>query len=137
VIDLLTGGLEDEVIDSLPLTEIGIEHLALGNRLVWPCRIDFIGGSAIHPVIGSAESSAFWADDTDVAGSKGLTKGAGVKDVRRLIRHAFNPGVPFSIDFSRLGEHLFNLIFFRVDFDLNLVKNSSEVLVEFSMEDFS
>ena len=48
----------DEVVDSLPLAEHGIDHLALLDRLVAAVRVDLVGRLAVQPVVGAAEAQA-------------------------------------------------------------------------------
>ena len=137
MIDLLTGGLEDEIIDPFPLAQFRIDHLTLLNGLVRPGGIDLERGLAIHPVVSTTESCSLRADDTDMVGCKGLTERAGVEGVRCLIGHPLNTGIPFTIVLPRFGKDFIYCFHLRIDLHLNLVKNGSEILMELCMEDFS
>ena len=81
------------------------------NGLVGAGGIDFKRSLAVHPVVSAAESGPFRTDDADMVGRKGLAEGTGIEDVRGLIGHAFDPGIPFSVDIPRLGKHFVHLLF--------------------------
>ena len=93
--------------------------------------------AAVHPVVGAAESGPLRADDADMARRKGLAEGTGVEDLRRLIRHPLDAGIPLLVNIPCLSEHLVDLLFFRVDFDLDFIEDGAEILVKLGIEDLA
>ncbi len=137
MINLLAGGFIDEFIYTFPLSQSGIDNLPLWNGLVRPGGIDLEGSFAIHPVVSPAKPCPFRADDTDVAGRKGLTESAGVEGVYGLIRHPFDTDVPLLVDLPCLCENLIDLFLISIDLDLDFIEDGSEVLVKFCVKDFA
>src|SRR5208283_1333274 len=132
----LPGCLIDEVVYTLPVAQLGIQGVTFLNGLVGPRRIDFKRGLAVEPVIGAAKARALGAYHADVRGCKRLAERAGVVCFSTLVRHALDTLVACSVRTLRDGQQFFDLGLVRIDLDLAFVKNSAEILMEFSVQDF-
>src|SRR5208337_1296827 len=129
--------LINEVVYALPVAQLGIHGLTLLNRLVWTRRIDFKRSLAVEPVICAAQARALRAYHADVRRSKRLAQRAGVVCFSTLIRHALDAFITCSVGLLGNGEHFFYLGLIGVDLDLTFVEDSAEILMIFSMQDFS
>ena len=138
MVDLAAGGLEDKIVDAFPLSQLGIDGLALWHRLVGAGGIDFEGGLAVHPVIGAAESGPLRADDADMAGGERLAQQCRNSRYRWSRRSCLRCGHP--------GRHRppwpfpacsLDIFFIGINLHLELVEDTAEVLVQFGMQDLA
>ena len=136
VVDLLTGSFIDKLVYAFPLPQVHIDDFSLWNGLVWSGGIDLEGSFAIHPVVSAAQACSFRADDADMAGGKGLAKGAGVEGVYGLVGHPFDAFIPLLVDLPCLCKNLIHLLLIGVDLHLGFIEDGSEVLVKLRMKDF-
>jgi hypothetical protein len=107
------------------------------DGLVRPGGIDFIGSFAIQPVISAAQAGSLRADYAYVGRGKGLTEGAGVKDLGSLIGHALDAFIASRIGLLSYRQEFLDFRFIGVELHLALVKYRAEILMKFSMQDFA
>ena len=102
--------------------------------MIGPGGIDLIGRLAVKPVIGAAHTDPLRRDDTDMARGKRLAQGTGIEDIFGFIGHGAQTKIALVIDLFGQFHDLFNLLLYRIYFDLNLVENSAKFLMELTVK---
>ena len=70
-----------------------------------------------------------------MAGGEGLAERAGIIGIRALVGHALDTGIPFCIDGPGFFDDFLDLSFVGVNFDLEFIEDSAEVLVQLGVQD--
>ena len=125
----------DELVDALPFPGDLTEARALGHRLIAAGRVDFVGGLAVEPVVGSAQPESLRCDDAHVIGGVGLTERAGIEGIHGFVGHPGDPCVAALVDWLDVSDELHDLIGVRRDRHRNLVHDSGVLLVQLGVED--
>ena len=127
----------DVVVDTLPDPALGIDALALLERLVRAGRIDFVGGLAVEPVVGAAEAETLGGDHTDMVGGERLAKQAGIEGLDRFVGHRLQAAVALVIDLLGDGQALLDLFQVGHQRHLHLVDDRRIVGEELGMDDLA
>ncbi len=69
-----------------------------------------------------------------MAGGEGLAERAGVVGIDGLVGHAFDTGISGLVDGSGFLQNLVDVFFLGIDFHLQLIEDTAEVLVQLGME---